>query len=114
MELRGPGLPKQGANWGGESVGPPTWDPGNPGGATQQRVTTTRDDNSQSAATALQNAAQGAIAAAQSVIQQSNANLKNSASRFTLGQLESFALYPQTLVKSITTQLGRIVLAFND
>lgn len=230
LELRGPGLPKQGANWGGESTVPTTWYPGNPDeatqqvlaskelpskwegtwrltmlnrapcrlqdasglagispqsaedvtspgtladilddlrrkgrvlrvtwtvasttpgvartiqrlgrmvradfrydrstdvnweiewswksrGATQQRVTSTRDDNQQSAATALQNAAQGAIVAAQTVIQASNRNLKNSASRFTLGQLEAFALYPQTLVKSITTQLGRIVLAFND
>ena len=67
-------------------------------GATQARVTSTRDDDVPTAATALQNGMNAAIVAAQTAIQASNPGVANSADRFTLGQLEQLAAAPQALV----------------
>jgi nucleoid-associated protein YgaU len=81
-------------------------------GASQARVTSTRDDNVPSAATALSNAAQGAVVAAQSAIQASNPNVANSANRFTLGQLEQLAEAPVEFVDSIVASLNQAVEQF--
>lgn len=229
LELRGPGLPKQGANWGGESVVPTTWLPGNPDDATQQvlvskeiptrwegmwhltmlnrtpcrlrdpsglagispqeaqdvtspkllvdtiedmrrkgrlirvtwavnssdldaqsisrlgrmtradfkykrhvdidweiewtwksrgttqtRVTSTRDDNVPSAATAVQAAIAAAVTAANSKILSVNSEIRASASQFTLGQLEVFADAPRAFVQILLGNLSRFVNRFDE